>query len=381
MPHISTNILPDNALSIVGISDVSIGYGSPEVPAIMHDICTRFPNFKGVLIEPDEPDRQPENRSRSFTLERVATTLKPQSLSWMRHFMHNALERIEALKPDILIIFGALVFPIIPALKTRPQKIIYHAYEQIADVPAEILAAHKHFLADIDLVISPSIARLIHDCSFLNVWPKNILEMRNSANVNHPETQSLITPKDKKNQFLWCGALDKQRTFADFFFAPDMAEHKFEMFGRITGDNKAAIHTAIKNAANINHNGIRPASELDMALRQSAYALTWWNPANSVGHFHLASNRFFTAITSATPPICGPHPQCIEINKKYNCAIILEDWTQQAFNEGIKKAANIFGSDQYSKIYQNCLDAKRKELAWSIQSEAMQSAILGVSNG
>lgn len=363
------------ALNLLGICDVSVGYGSPEITALMHDLACCDWIASAHLIEADEPDRPPASAMPdSYRLTRIhGAGLPAQSLSWTRHFINQSAKIANESRPDILILFGGAVFPVVALLDFRPQSLVYHAYEQIADLPAETLAAHQALLGEVDLVITPSVRRLIHDASFLGTWPKAVHTMYNAADVAYPNT---LTPKPNRSHepyLLWCGALDRNRTFADYFFSPELSDIRIDMYGRLQDDN--GLRQALVSAPNISHHGIVPADRLHNAVAQAAYSIVWWNPANSYGHLHLASNRFFSSIQMGTPSLCAPHPQCLEIARRFDCAIVMEDWSREAFVASARRAVDLFGTDAYDAMVSRCHDARDSGLNWPHQSQGITAAI------
>lgn len=357
---------------------MSVGYGSPEVAAIMHDLGRRD-DTDAVLLEPDEADRPPldANPDWAFNLQRIsADGIPSQTLSWTRHFQAAARKEIQRIKPDILIIFGGSVFGTLALLDPLPPTIIYHAYEQIADLHAETLQAHKLFLEDVDLVMTPSLSRLAYDCQILGTWPKTVHGLRNVADVAYPVETPRVSASDKLKHFIWCGNLSRKRTFADFFLGKPAEDFPLQMYGRVSNEEGDDLNECVSAAPHLTHYGIVAAGELSAAVARAAFSLVWWNPQNSVGHYHLASNRFYTALQLGTPSICGPHPQCIEINKRYDCAIIMENWTPEAYITASRRATDMLGTSAYDNLLQNCADARHDGVNWPSQSTGIISAIL-----
>ena len=274
-----------------------------------------------------------------------------------------------------MIVFGGAIFGIIALLDYRPQTIIYHAYEQVEDLPAEEKMAHKLFLPDVDLVITPEIRRLIRDCQHLDVWPQSICEIYNVADNEYPKGIEHVSIDEKRLNFFWAGSLSRKQTFANYFFSDHAASFKFEMYGRKAESDSKFFEEKLKMVSNVKHYGIVSGQTLNRQRALSAYAVMWWNPLFSSGHYYLASNRFFTAIQALTPPICGPHPQCLEIQEKYGCAIIMEDWTEQAMYKAMKYATDIFDTPAYRELVQQCSIATQTELNWSSQFEKIWSSL------
>lgn len=362
-------------VNALGICDVSIGYGSPEIVALMHDLAECDWVASARLLEADEPDRPPITPTNfSFALERIDSHgLPPQTLSWTRHTIQQAARIANKTRPDLIVLFGGAIFPVVALLEYRPRSIIYHAYEQISDLPAETLAAHRLFLEEVNLVITPSIRRLIYDATFLETWPRSVYSMFNVADVAYPSSNIRISEPIREAYLVWCGSLDSQLTFAHHFLSPEISDIRIEMYGRLKKDG--ILSAALGVSPNITHHGIVPADELRMAISHAAYSVVWWNPANSYGHLHLASNRFYSAIQIGTPPLCGPHPQCLEISRRYDCAIVMEDWSREAFVAAARRAMDLFGTDAYDALVERCHEASAGGLNWKAQSDGMLAAI------
>jgi hypothetical protein len=75
----------------------------------------------------------------------------------------------------------------------------------------------------------------------------------------------------------------------------------------------------------------------------------------------------FESIAAGIPPICTPHPQCVEIIRKFDCGIVLDDWSAESVFAGISGAHDIFGTARYHELVANCRKANRDELNWEHQ--------------
>lgn len=363
---------------IVGLSDVAIDYGSPEVTALFHDICV-VANCAGLLIEPDEHDRPPVIRQpkRAFELCRLQSKLKSHSIAWRREYIYNAAKLINQQKPDILFLFGGVTVPVVNFLRNRPRCIVYHAYEQIADLAAEDITSHRQYIEKFDLVTTPNIHRLLFDCKTMDVWPEDIVTMYNAADVYYPEPTHTLPAGERNGRFLWMGTLDRKRTFADYFYSDRLAGFQLDVVGRVTDPQAEELTIRLKNCANIRFWGLVPPEILNRMRAKAAFSLVWWNPHNSYGHLHLASNRFFVSLAAGVPPVCGPHPQCIQIAERFDCAIIMKDWTLGALVEAMETALSMYGTPAYFELVKRCLLAAEHELSWRSQSDRVVSNLVG----
>lgn len=355
-------------MKVIGVSDVSLGYGSPEVPAIF-DLACRVAGERGVLLEPDEDDRplRPLSWDDRFECRRLGSDFPSRTTAWRRAFLDAARRLIDRESPETLVIFGGTNLILLPSLRMRPRRVIYHAYEQAADLSSDDLQAHRACLADIDLVIAPEARRLAHDCQLVGAWPKETALIYNSADVALPDPVGRL-PADRRNgRFFWSGALHRTRTLADHLWSDELSEFEIDLYGRIADPEPETIEARISGAANLRRGGLVDAAEFNERRAAYAFSLVWWNPANSFGHLHLCSNRLFTSIAAGVPPVCGPHPQCETIVRRHHCGVVLEGWSRQEIREGLAAAMQIYRSPQYAEIVANCLAAAGGELGWPTQ--------------
>ena len=362
---------------IVGISDVSIGYGSPEVPALMDSICRTF-GTSGLLIEPDEISRPPVKWTwdPAFKLERIASIFPDHTPAWHRHFQSNALRKMEAVDPDILVIFGSSVFTSLMGLRKRPKCIIYHAYEFISSLGEHDKLAHEVMIEDVDLVITPEIERLIIDVEGFKRYPEKVAAIYNVADISYPDPV-ISKPADQRNgRILWFGTLHRTQAYADHFLSPSVADIGFDLFGRITDPDPESLARKIEAAQNLRYFGVAPAEELNARRAEAAFSLVWWNPEMNAGAYYLASNRFFCAVQAAVPPICGPHPQCVDLIHRYGCGLIMPDWSLPSFEATVRDALALYKTPAYAEMVENCAEATRREFNWGAQYDRIKHQLV-----
>lgn len=363
-------------LKIVGISDVSVGYGSPEVPALMDSICRSF-GVTGLLIEPDEIARPPVTWTwnSSFKLERISSSFSDHTPAWHRHFQANALRRVEAVDPDVLIVFGSSVFASLMGLRSRPRCLIYHAYEFISSLSENDRTAHTCLIKDVDLVITPEIERLIIDVQTFGQFPERVAAIYNVADVSYPSPIISRPPDDRNGRILWFGTLHRTQAYAGHFLAPQVEDIGFDLFGRITDPDAEGLARQIEAAPNLRYFGVAPAEELNERRAETAFSLVWWNPELNAGAYYLASNRFFCSVQAGVPPICGPHPQCIDLVERYGCGIIMSDWSVHSFESSVRDALALYRTPAYAEMVENCLTAAQAELNWNAQYRRVEPRI------
>lgn len=354
--------------TIIGISDVSIGYGSPEVPALMDSLCKML-GKRGLLIEPDEIARPPLKLEwdAAFDLHRVASAYPDHSTVWHNHFLTSAVELVRRHDPELVVIFGSPSFSVLAALPKWPQKVIYHAYELISSLSSRELEAHRHLLDRVDLIITPEVNRLIVDLEAISTYPSNIAAIYNVADVSYPAPILSLPPDQRNGRFVWYGTLHRRQAFADYFVDPAIRDIGIDIFGRITDPQAAEIGARIRNCSNLHYFGVVPGAELNARRAHNTFSILWWNPELNPGAYYLASNRFFTSLQAGLPVICGPHPQCVDLINRHGCGLVMDDWSFASFERTLREATEIYGSPVYTDMVDGCLSAARNDFNWEAQ--------------
>ncbi|KRA57532.1 hypothetical protein ASD89_07685 [Caulobacter sp. Root656] len=342
----------------------------------MDSICKLF-GKRGLLIEPDEIARPPVDMpwGPAFELKRISSDYPDHSPMWQRSYLSQALRTVERLRPKVLIVFGSSVFASLAGLKRRPERIIYHAYEFVSGLAEADIDAHRLMLGDIDLLITPDVERLVYDTRTVNVHPKQAVAIYNVADVSYPAPVRRLPADQRNGRFLWYGTLHRQQAMADYFTSELVRDFPIDLFGRITDPNAPDVEAALRSAHNIRYFGVAPAEELNARRAENIFSFVWWNPQISPGHYYLPSNRFFTSIQAGVPPICAPHPQCVELIERYGCGMIMDDWSLNSFVKALERGRRVYGTSAYADLVSNCEKAAQDELNWPRQFARIEPKI------
>src|SRR5207247_1072979 len=80
--------------------------------------------------------------------------------------------------------------------------------------------------------------------------------------------------------------------------------------------------------------GLLPAQRLREIMPRYAYRLVLWRP-DDYHTLYASPNKMFESIAAGIPPICTPHPQCVEILREFDCGILLDDWLREAVSKAL----------------------------------------------
>jgi len=311
-------------------------------------------------------------------LSRFGTRLKlPESLSPKRitRYRDSRVARwIDAFKPDLLVCTHYTLLGAILNAKHRPEHIIYYALEfggtDGNPVTQEIIDHHRELASRITLVLCPEPNRMRHyqeDVGFKEVPSKVIFNSRPAA-ISHQRSDD-----ERNGRVLIQGSLSAKLTYIDYLARRTAPEPPIDVFG-LTLDHDPA-HGILRDSAlgvrnGFSYSGLVSTQRLTQMRPSYAYVLVMWNPGSFDGRF-ACPNKFFEAIIDGVPPIVAPHPQCKEIVEKYDCGILLRDWSFEAFEDGLKRARDIYGTPRYRELVDNCRRAAAMELSWERQFESL----------
>jgi glycosyltransferase involved in cell wall biosynthesis len=353
--------------SILGVCDVSLGYGSGQIPAFILSLLKHYGTSRGIVIEPGDPDKHPKHdQFPQFEFYRAITAFNPYSTQGRIEYNLQAAKIVNKLRPEILVIFCTYAIPVLLKLKYRPKFVIYYSIESIPSYGQRDVAMNRYTAPLIDLVIFPEENRAMKDserCGFKNI-PKAILY--NCSDLLRSD-KSIIPPQERNDRIIYGGTIEKGRTFAEYFLRGEMQSIPVDLFGLVRGPDKQEVTRELfMRADSLRYHGYVDAEKLNSLRKIYSFSITMWKPV-SENELYAAPNKFFESIADSVPPIAAPHPQCAMILKRYHCGILMDDWSFNSFYAAIQEALKIRSTDQYDKMVENCRKAFEQELNWEKQ--------------
>ncbi len=354
--------------SIVGVSDVTTGFGSPEVPALMDSLARHFQQ-PALLIQPDEISRRPPQGPLSprVDVEHVCSTWETYTPPYAIDYLRHAAARVNRLRPDVLVVFSGFAFPVLARLRYRPRLVIYHCYE-LASRDTRSKWVHRLLAGRVDIITFPETMRAVLDtqaCQWRGI-PKVVLY---NCGTELTDTPVEPVPWHRRNgRILYSGTISPGVALSEYFWQEDTSQLPIDITGRIVArSDEQAQQIAARLTGSLRYFGLLEPEELAQMRGKYAYSLLMWNPEISPNHRYAAPNRLFQSIQAGVPPIAAPHPQCREIIRRFDCGILMRDWSFDAFRQALHQALNLYGTPRYRQLVDNCLRAARKELNWEAQ--------------
>lgn len=346
------------------LSDVSVGYGTPQVLSLARSLA-RLWSASVTVFEPDQPERPPVDASdAAISVERIYTATHPYGPSGRTEFCLALIEALNRSKPDVVVFASFLAAPVIARLNFRPKAVIYYGLEHTDGGRQNEQRLFRTIASRIDLAIFPEENRAMLDRPRLGLQAVPAVIVYNGSNVIVP----WVEPRDRNRRLFYGGLLHPRMTFGDWFFKGDLDDQPIDMFGIIDGypDRDREIEALQRRQPRLRYCGYVPSGPpyLDM-LRQYCFSLVLWTPHSESTHF-AAPNKFFDAIAAGVPPIVAPHPLCVRLVERYRCGLILEDFTLEALRDSLSTANAMIRRGTLRALIEGCR-AAQADLNWDAQ--------------
>lgn len=351
-------------MKIAAVSDVTLGYGTPQLPLLASSLERHYEGEVHV-VEPVQPEAPPRHDLYpSFRITGVATGEHPHSLIGRTEYIWRAAKEINRIAPDVLVICCTYSLPVLFKLKKRPRKVIYYSVESIPAYGRFDVELNRRAAPLLDLILFPEENRAafeIERCGFPKV-PKTVL-----FNVSN-RVRDTPVPLDRlmrNGRILYSGTISRAQTFANYYLSEKLYKVPIDMFGPVKRQKKESDFVE-GLGGDVRYGGFLTSAELAERRPRYSYSIVAWNPDTENQHY-AAPNKFFESIAAGVPPIAAPHPQCKLILDRYECGILLADWSFDAFVSGLRRAMDLYPTAAWQKMVANCSRAVERELNWDAQ--------------
>ncbi len=351
-------------LNIAVVSDVSLGFGSPQVQSLARSLAEHY-NAPVTIYEPDQTGRPPRPVvGESVRVRRIGTDVSPHSRPGRIEYVLNTAAELNRERPDIVLFCCTFTLPVLGKLAYRPSSVIYALIEMIAPYGRFDMAMNRAFAPRIDMLIVPEENRARLDMQRCGFAAKPLAVLYNVSDAPQVAPTPVAT---RLRRLYYGGAISTGLGLAEYLLHPDMQSVPLDLYGDVGGTDRAALLQRLHDTTcEPRYLGCCDAESLARLRRHYAYAIVMYRPTTDHTHY-AAPNKFFEAIADGVPPIAAPHPQCQMIVERYECGILMRDWSFEAYRDAVHEALQIFGTRRYARMVKNCERAVRAELNWPAQ--------------
>lgn len=354
---------------LVCVSDVQLGFGSPQIAKLVQ-FLSKYYSTKAIIVEPRNSIKQDSKTSyENISIQSVYVD-DPYSLDGRKQFLTKAHKIVEKLNPTILIICTTFNLPILFQLKSRPDFVIYYYLETAWGYGKKDVEMNKKIRSLVDLIIFTEENRAVRFgevCGFQDIPFCIIYNCVNSSNVN-----AIIEPNKRNDRIIYQGTI-REDALTYYFLDQKIQSTPIDIFGNIDSRERDFYERKfIELEEEVNYKGSVSSKKLENIRKHYIYSIVMWNPINENNRF-ASPNKFFESIASGVPVIAAPHPQCEMLINRYNCGLIMQDWTFDSFYEAIQLGMEYFGTEKYEQMVKNCLKATKEELNWETQMDKLKT--------
>ena len=358
------------ALRVAILSDVSVGYGTPQILRMAESFAKVF-DADVHIFEPDQSERPPIDISTlvatpRVSLTRIYTSAHPYRMEGRIEYCKHVASLLQSQNMNI-VIFSTMYGVIIQSYIDLSG--VYKIFYGLEDADE-----HYSYLFPLvrrcDMRIFPEENRRRIYSNRLDITDDDRPTLLFYNSNNH---DSALPPNQRNNRLFYGGSFDRDKNFASYFFDSKISQMPIDVYGSVTGfdDNASVAKSMAIDNNGLTYCGYRQSDDaFFQLLSRYLYSIVVWNPFRE-DYFYACPNKFFDAIACGVPPICAPHPQCVELIRKWNFGILMDDWSFESFSNALTRALKAAGSDYYRELVYNCRRAMDEELSWDRQFEKL----------
>lgn len=357
--------------NIIGVSDVSLGFGSPQINEIVSYLSLKLRCDSAMILEPDQPEKKYDmHRYEPVILRRIYTE-EDIYQGGRVEYIRECAKIINEKKPNVLLIVCSFTLPVLFFLSYRPQRVIYYNIEMANAYGRDDEILNQSIADKVDLLVYPEENRAKIDVREYGHRGIPMITVYNCTN-HIKDLDTVVDCMQRNGRAIYAGSLSQRNTNLDYFFKERKDEVCIDVFGNVDAcENDCLREKLLHINEGVNFYGYVENQRLQEIRKKYAYSIVMWNPINE-NQLYAAPNKFFEAIADGIIPICAPHPQCRKIIKKYDCGILMNDWSYESFAEAMVLAERIYGTPRYLEMVENCKIAVLKELNFEKQMEKLE---------
>lgn len=361
------------------LPDVALGYGTPQIQQILGSLGRYYGNRLPILVcEPDSPVYPAVHHFfTELSFHRVHPSSRPPQNPWwyldgghgQQEFSLGFKKWLQCHRPSLLVVTSSCL-RLLDADTLRAggsPHVIFYALEYRSKGQMSPAAARDYLegLKSVRLILfSEKLRQYFHNrefqtqsvpqCHLYNAPPRNLFP---------------TMPADKRNGRIIVQSITIMwgRTYPEYLLCAQRPDIPVDVYGNAFGAQAGLLRSGdIFPAFNVRYLGNVPLDDLIQARASYSFSFVSWKPVD-VGSAYVSPCKFYESIASGVPPISAPHPECMDVIRRYDCGILMRDWSFTAFCDALESALLIRGTARYRELVRNCLHAHRKELNWEAQ--------------
>jgi glycosyltransferase involved in cell wall biosynthesis len=361
-------------LKVALLSDVSLGYGTPQLLRMAESFAQAF-GAEVHIFEPDEPERplvdiRNHVKSPRVSLERIYTTAHPYWKQGRIEYCAQVAAKVASLDPQIILFSAMYGIQVLDRIDARNTLKIFYCIEEVDTYYDYLFPLVRQ--CEIMLFPEENRARI-----YLERLGGPQAGQDHLIIYNTNDRREWTPPDERLPRLFYGGTFDKVGSLAEYFLRPETLDLPVDIYGVLRGfDDPAEVAAQLSgHSGGAAFRGYRQSDDgFFKLLSRYLYSIIIWNPDRE-DRLYAAPNKLFDALACGVPPIAAPHPQCAEVIRRWNCGVLMDDWSFESFKDTLGRALKTAGSDYYRELAANCRRAMDEELCWERQFDKLIPAV------
>jgi hypothetical protein len=358
---------------LVVLSDVRLGYGSPQVVRLAATLSKLLGEPACIIAPKGDAAAGALTKDAGVDLLEIAASAPFGDVRHDIEFCLQAAREVDRLSPRWLVLCAFLGAPALLRMRHRPERCLYFGYEHTDGRMGWIERVFAGLADRFDLAIYPEEHRAALDAPRLGLQSTPTLVMLNSV-----IPLASPTPAEARNgRIVYGGLIDPKRTHGDALLCGGFDEILMDVFGRLEGfsEPNAVLADLAQRAGNVRYHGQQPVNAAyHAAIAQASAALVAWSP-QSESTFFACPNKFFEAIALGVPPVTAPHPQAARIVRQFGCGWVADGFETADLRTSLDAARAVFGTQAHADMIGACLGKAQPHLSWEAQALKLEQAL------
>ncbi len=256
--------------------------------------------------------------------------------------------RLNALKPDTLVLCGAYSLPLLNALRFKPGKVVYLLPERVHPLDQVNTYLGKQLADKVDFVVHEDFDRAVSNAERVGLFGKPCAFMRLSA----PPAGRARPTVTRNGRILNAGLVLLEEAVIDH--EQPLPDLPMDTYGALEAD----IRNTVPRVA-----GSFP-QENEPNLQRILKHYSWGLVVDYPPHYSLRARRDALMpeyLAAGIPIISSPTTANIEVIRKYGCGLVMRDWEISSLAERLEEACSLLGSGQYERLCEGAYQAYAQE--------------------
>lgn len=355
--------------NIVAVSDVPLGFGSPQIGLFLRSLR----EWQGGSVEVFEPtsagvpwpvlDGIPGVRRYKVDLDGH----DPHGREGRQRYVERVAASLNGFgKIDVLVCFCTYSLAVAALLDRRPVRTVYYATEMATLYGRldQVLNAQGAKLFDV--AVYPDEGRAAIEIARYGWHDLPVAICHNVTRTGAERDEADFTRESTGEGLIYAGTIDPGQTMTGLFSRPELRGIPIELYGNLRFPTEAAGEEFLRSLpSNVRYGGRLGRAEIASRRRTKRFSLVSWVPRR-LDQYYAAPNKFYEAMEEGVPSISLPYPQVKRACDRYACGLTSKDFSEDSLVAAILEGMAL-PPGGHEALIRGCRRAVETEFNWDTQ--------------